>query len=189
MGLASQEAQVTAALRSPLCAPRGLCTCGWFPGCCSPIVWSASLRCACCSDPLRLHTADILRCAIACAKGSVHVCLAPFDRLQISAVWPAELVQVVRRRALTSDAYAQARQQAKEMVWMKQSENMVLEAMAHLSAVHDVLEEMLLGPGGGPAPSSPMASSETEMNRRESEALQVWLFAYRAACFGAVSTH
>ena len=39
----------------------------------------------------------------------------------------------------------QARQQVKEMVWMKQSENMVLEAMAHLSAVHDALEEMLLG--------------------------------------------
>ena len=34
-------------------------------------------------------------------------------------------------------------------------------------------EHALMDPGGGPAPSSPMASSETEMNRRESEALQV----------------
>ena len=37
----------------------------------------------------------------------------------------------------------QARQQAKEMLWMRQSENMVLEAMTRLSAVHDALEEML----------------------------------------------
>ena len=42
----------------------------------------------------------------------------------------------------------QARQQAKEMLWMRQSENMILEAMTRLSAVHDALEEML---GGGPA--------------------------------------
>ena len=62
---------------------------------------------------------------------------------------------------------------------MKQSENMVLEAMAHLSAVHDVLEEMLLGPGGSGMPSSPAASSdaagrrESDLTRRESEALQV----------------
>lgn len=32
------------------------------------------------------------------------------------------------------------------MLWMRQSENMVLEAMTRLSAVHDALEEML---GGG----------------------------------------
>ncbi len=37
----------------------------------------------------------------------------------------------------------QARQQVQEMVWMKQSENMVLEAMTRLSTVHDALEEML----------------------------------------------
>lgn len=37
---------------------------------------------------------------------------------------------------------SQARQQAKEMLWMRQSENMVLEAMTRLSAVHDALEEM-----------------------------------------------
>lgn len=48
---------------------------------------------------------------------------------------------------------------------MKQSENMVLEAMAHLSAVHDALEEMLTGSlhGGGadghqPSTSTPFAS-------------------------------
>lgn len=31
------------------------------------------------------------------------------------------------------------------MVWMKQSENMVLEAMTRLSTVHDALEELLMG--------------------------------------------
>lgn len=31
------------------------------------------------------------------------------------------------------------------MVWMKQSENMVLEAMTRLSTVHDALEELLSG--------------------------------------------
>ena len=39
----------------------------------------------------------------------------------------------------------QARQQVQEMVWMKQSENMVLEAMTRLSTVHDALEELLMG--------------------------------------------
>lgn len=39
----------------------------------------------------------------------------------------------------------QARQQVQEMVWMKQSENMVLEAMTRLSTVHDALEELLSG--------------------------------------------
>ena len=62
----------------------------------------------------------------------------------------------------------QARQQAKEMVWMKQSENMVLEAMAHLSAVHDVLEEMLLG-----AHSIEAGPQIPDMPRRDSDALQV----------------
>ena len=41
--------------------------------------------------------------------------------------------------------YSQARQQVQEMVWMKQSENMVLEAMTRLSTVHDALEELLMG--------------------------------------------
>ena len=51
---------------------------------------------------------------------------------------------------------------------MKQSENMVLEAMAHLSAVHDVLEEMLLGPHSQDArPQVP------DLPRRDSDALQV----------------
>ena len=39
----------------------------------------------------------------------------------------------------------QARQQVQEMVWMKQSENMVLEAMTRLSTVHDALEDLLMG--------------------------------------------
>ena len=30
-------------------------------------------------------------------------------------------------------------------MWMKQSENMVLEAMTRLSTVHDALEELLMG--------------------------------------------
>lgn len=37
----------------------------------------------------------------------------------------------------------QARQQVQEMVWMKQSENMVLEAMTRLSTVYDALEDLL----------------------------------------------
>ena len=48
---------------------------------------------------------------------------------------------------------------------MKQSENMVLEAMAHLSAVHDALEDMLMGgsglgsdPRGDPPGGAPPAS-------------------------------
>lgn len=41
--------------------------------------------------------------------------------------------------------WLQARQQVQEMVWMKQSENMVLEAMTRLSTVHDALEELLMG--------------------------------------------
>lgn len=41
--------------------------------------------------------------------------------------------------------HLQARQQVQEMVWMKQSENMVLEAMTRLSTVHDALEELLMG--------------------------------------------
>lgn len=40
----------------------------------------------------------------------------------------------------------QARQQLKEMVWMKSSENMVLEAMFRLSGLHDALEELLRAP-------------------------------------------
>ena len=40
----------------------------------------------------------------------------------------------------------QARQQLKEMVWMKSSENMVLEAMFRLSGLHDALEDLLRAP-------------------------------------------
>jgi len=43
-------------------------------------------------------------------------------------------------------ALVQARQQLKEMVWMKSSENMVLEAMFRLSGLHDALEELLRPP-------------------------------------------
>lgn len=39
--------------------------------------------------------------------------------------------------------FLQARQQVQEMVWMKQSENMVLEAMTRLSTVYDALEDLL----------------------------------------------
>ena len=39
--------------------------------------------------------------------------------------------------------WLQARQQLKEMVWIKSSENMVLEAMYRLSGLHEALEELL----------------------------------------------
>ncbi len=48
---------------------------------------------------------------------------------------------------------AQARQQLKEMVWMKSSENMVLEAMFRLSGLHDALEELLRAPALPPGPT------------------------------------
>lgn len=38
---------------------------------------------------------------------------------------------------------SQARQQLKEMVWIKSSENMVLEAMYRLSGLHEALEDLL----------------------------------------------
>ena len=47
----------------------------------------------------------------------------------------------------------QARQQLKEMVWMKSSENMVLEAMFRLSGLHDALEELLRPPVAPAGPS------------------------------------
>ena len=47
----------------------------------------------------------------------------------------------------------QARQQLKEMVWMKSSENMVLEAMFRLSGLHDALEELLRAPALPPGPT------------------------------------
>ena len=37
----------------------------------------------------------------------------------------------------------QARQQLKEMVWIKSSENMVLEAMYRLAGLHEALEDLL----------------------------------------------
>ena len=40
---------------------------------------------------------------------------------------------------------AQARQQLKEMVWARASENMVLEAIARLAGLHDALEQLLRG--------------------------------------------
>ena len=52
----------------------------------------------------------------------------------------------------------QARQQAKEMLWMRQSENMVLEAMTRLSSVHDALEEMLGGNAKSPSGRSGVQS-------------------------------
>lgn len=39
------------------------------------------------------------------------------------------------------------------MVWMKSSENMVLEAMFRLSGLHDVLEELLRAPVAPAGPS------------------------------------
>ena len=42
-----------------------------------------------------------------------------------------------------SPALVQARQQLKEMVWIKSSENMVLEAMYRLAGLHEALEDLL----------------------------------------------
>jgi hypothetical protein len=66
-----------------------------------------------------------VRCATVRAKGNVRVRLIPGELLH-------DCVERI----------PEARQQAKEMLWMRQSENMVLEAMTRLSAVHDALEEM-----------------------------------------------
>eukprot|EP00884_Botryococcus_braunii_P004062 jgi/Botrbrau1/13657/Bobra.0292s0007.1 len=66
------------------------------------------------------------RCASVRAKGPVRAKLIPGEHLH----------KCVER-------IPEARQQVKEMVWMKQSENMVLEAVTRLSSVHDALEELL----------------------------------------------
>lgn len=66
-----------------------------------------------------------VRCASVRAKGPVRVKIVPGEELM--------------------DLSPEARQQVQEMVWMKQSENMVLEAMTRLSTVHDALEELLMG--------------------------------------------
>lgn len=51
----------------------------------------------------------------------------------------------IAHHAKAACCHLQARQQVQEMVWMKQSENMVLEAMTRLSTVHDALEDLLMG--------------------------------------------
>lgn len=54
--------------------------------------------------------------------------------------------RVIHMPCSHTSALVQARQQLKEMVWMKSSENMVLEAMFRLSGLHDALEELLRPP-------------------------------------------
>jgi hypothetical protein len=66
------------------------------------------------------------RCASVRAKGPVRVKIIPGERLEDVTIRVPE-----------------ARQQVQEMVWMKQSENMVLEAMTRLSTVYDALEDLL----------------------------------------------
>lgn len=69
-----------------------------------------------------------------------------------------------------SSVVLQARQQVKEMVWMKQSENMVLEAVTRLSSVHDALEE-LLAPSGALGPPSPRIRSAVQMCLRPASSM------------------
>ena len=57
----------------------------------------------------------------------------------------AMLWHMLRHVEVAWCCHLQARQQVQEMVWMKQSEDMVLEAMTRLSTVHDALEELLMG--------------------------------------------
>ncbi|DBB11245.1 hypothetical protein WJX82_004325 [Trebouxia sp. C0006] len=77
---------------------------------------------------MALFAVAAVRCASVRAKGPVRVKIVPGESLE-------ELI----------DMAPEARQQVQEMVWMKQSENMVLEAMTRLSTVHDALEELLMG--------------------------------------------
>lgn len=77
---------------------------------------------------MALFATAAVRCASVRAKGPVRVKIVPGENLE-------ELI----------DMAPEARQQVQEMVWMKQSENMVLEAMTRLSTVHDALEELLMG--------------------------------------------
>ncbi|KAK9905511.1 hypothetical protein WJX75_001206 [Coccomyxa subellipsoidea] len=67
-----------------------------------------------------------LRCASVRARGSVR-----------AKIIPGELLRSCVERV------PEARQQLKEMVWIKSSENMVLEAMYRLSGLHEALEELL----------------------------------------------
>lgn len=53
---------------------------------------------------------------------------------------PLRMHDVLNRSFL---ALLQARQQLKEMVWIKSSENMVLEAMYRLAGLHEALEDLL----------------------------------------------
>ncbi|CAK0783136.1 hypothetical protein CVIRNUC_006332 [Coccomyxa viridis] len=77
-----------------------------------------------------------LRCASVRARGPVR-----------AKIVPGELLRACVERV------PEARQQLKEMVWMKSSENMVLEAMFRLSGLHDALEELLRAPALPPGPT------------------------------------
>lgn len=77
---------------------------------------------------MALFATAAVRCASVRAKGPVRVKIVAGESLE-------DLIDVA----------PEARQQVQEMVWMKQSENMVLEAMTRLSTVHDALEELLMG--------------------------------------------
>ncbi|KAK9823463.1 hypothetical protein WJX72_002919 [[Myrmecia] bisecta] len=86
---------------------------------------------------MALFTTSALRCATVRAKGRVRVKVLTGQHLQ-------ECI----------DRIPEARQQVQEMVWMKQSENMVLEAMTRLAAVHDALEDLLRSDFSGDTASS-----------------------------------
>lgn len=61
-------------------------------------------------------------------------------------VLPLKQRNAVGRKLIHAHMHVQARQQLKEMVWIKSSENMVLEAMYRLSGLHDALEDLLKAP-------------------------------------------
>ena len=87
--------------------------------------------------------------SVHCASRAAHIAaVAPASRRVAGPPLHAWGVWWLKTRALSwaPCCPAQARQQLKEMVWMKSSENMVLEAMFRLSGLHDALEELLRAP-------------------------------------------
>ena len=63
------------------------------------------------------------------------------DKLHAHTCLSCSMALLSQRQPCT--ACAQARQQIKEMVWMKASENMMLEALTRLASLHQPLEELL----------------------------------------------
>ncbi|KAK9839649.1 hypothetical protein WJX81_003229 [Elliptochloris bilobata] len=80
------------------------------------------------------------RCASVIAHGPVRALMVPGEALRACV-----------------ERVPEARQQIKEMVWMKASENMMLEALSRLAGLHRPLEELLReAPPGGAAAAAPL---------------------------------